>query len=244
MKTTTRLGSRIAEVHNGSSIFTGDAGSGESNARRYIVENDLLEAVIAVPENMFYNTGIGTFTWILSNNKEDRRKGKIQLIDATEMKSPLRKNLGSKNCEFTPEIRTEILRIFMSMEESPVSKIFANDEFLYWSVTVLRPKYDDAGNILRDKKGKPIADKDLTDTEIIPFTYPGGIEAFMRNEVRRFAPDAYMDESKTQTGCEISFTKYFYRSEGIRSMLEILSALRNLEEQGRAIMAGIEGDIL
>ena len=101
------------------------------------MENDLLEAVIAVPENMFYNTGIGTFIWILSNNKEDRRKGKIQLIDATEMKSPLRKNLGSKNCEFTPEIRTEILRIFMSMEESPVSKIFANDEFLYWSVVAL-----------------------------------------------------------------------------------------------------------
>ena len=125
MKTTTKLGSRIAEVHNGSSIFTGDAGSGESNARRYIVENDLLEAVIAVPENMFYNTGIGTFIWLLSNNKEDRRKGKIQLIDATGMKSPLQKNLGSKNCEFTPEIRAEIMRVFMSMKESDIS----NDDY-------------------------------------------------------------------------------------------------------------------
>lgn len=139
MKTTTPLGSRIAEVHNGSSIFTGDAGSGESNARCYIVENDLLEAVIAIPENMFYNTGIGTFIWILSNQKEDRRKGKIQLIDATAMKSPLRKNLGSKNCEFTAEIRAEILRVFTSMEESDISRIFSNEEFLYWSVTIERP---------------------------------------------------------------------------------------------------------
>lgn len=135
----TELGSRIAEVHNGSSIFTGDAGSGESNARRYIIENDLVEAIIAVPENMFYNTPLGTFIWILSNRKEERRKGKIQLIDATKMKSPLDKNMGKKNCEFTPEIRAEILRIFMEMEESDVSMIFDNDQFAYWSITVERP---------------------------------------------------------------------------------------------------------
>ena len=139
MKKDTELGSRIAEVHNGSSIFTGDAGSGESNARRYLIENDLVEAIIALPENMFYNTGIGTFIWILSNKKEDRRKGKIQLIDATAMKLPLRKNMGNKNCEFTPEIRKEIIHIFMEMEESEVSKIFDNEEFAYWSIIVERP---------------------------------------------------------------------------------------------------------
>lgn len=139
MKKDTLLGSRIAEVHNGSSIFTGDAGSGESNARRYIIENDLVEAIIALPENMFYNTGIGTFIWILSNKKEERRKGKIQLIDATAMKSPLRKNMGKKNCEFTPEIRKEIMRIFLAMEQSEVSRIFNNEEFGYWTVTVERP---------------------------------------------------------------------------------------------------------
>ena len=116
MKKDSPLGSRIAEVHNGSSIFTGDAGSGESNARRYMIENDLVEAIIALPENMFYNTGIGTFIWVLSNKKEERRKGKIQLIDATDMKSPLRKNMGKKNCEFTPDIRKEIIRIFLDME--------------------------------------------------------------------------------------------------------------------------------
>ena len=139
MKKDTSIGSRIAEVHNGSSLFTGDAGSGESNARRYLIENDFVEAIIAVPENMFYNTGIGTYIWILSNKKEERRKGKIQLIDATKMKSPLRKNMGNKNCEFSPEIRQEIVRIFCEMEESDVSKVFDNDEFGYWSVTVDRP---------------------------------------------------------------------------------------------------------
>lgn len=126
MKKDSPLGSRIAEVHNGSSIFTGDAGSGESNARRYMIENDLVEAIIALPENMFYNTGIGTFIWVLSNKKEERRKGKIQLIDATDMKSPLRKNMGKKNCEFTPDIRKEIIRIFLDMEESEVSMILDN----------------------------------------------------------------------------------------------------------------------
>ena len=139
MKKDSPLGSRIAEVHNGSSIFTGDAGSGESNARRYMIENDLVEAIIALPENMFYNTGIGTFIWVLSNKKEERRKGKIQLIDATSMKSPLRKNMGKKNCELTSEIRKEIMHIFMSMEESDVSRIFNNNELGYWNVTVERP---------------------------------------------------------------------------------------------------------
>jgi type I restriction enzyme M protein len=139
MKKDTELGSRIAEVHNGSSIFTGDAGSGESNARRYLIENDLVEAIISLPENMFYNTGIGTFIWILSNKKEERRKGKIQLIDATHMKSQLGHNMGKKNCEFTEAIRKEIVRIFLEMEESDVSNVFRNEEFAYWSITVERP---------------------------------------------------------------------------------------------------------
>lgn len=139
MKQDTELGSRIAEVHNGSSIFTGDAGSGESNARRYLIENDLVEAIIALPENMFYNTNLGTYIWVLTNKKEERRKGKIQLIDATAMKSSLRRNMGKKNCELTPEIRKEIMRIFLEMEESDISKIFCNDEFGYWAITIERP---------------------------------------------------------------------------------------------------------
>lgn len=139
MKHDTLLGSRIAEVHNGSSIFTGDAGSGESNARRYLIENDIVEAIIALPENMFYNTSIGTYIWVLSNKKESRRVGKVQLIDATLMKKNIRKNMGKKNCELTSEIRKEIMRIFMDMEESEVSRVFNNKELGYWNVTVERP---------------------------------------------------------------------------------------------------------
>ena len=269
MKKDTLLGSRIAEVHNGSSIFTGDAGSGESNARRYMIENDLVEAIIAVPENMFYNTGIGTFIWVLSNKKEERRKGKIQLIDATAMKSALRKNMGKKNCEFTSDIRKEIVRIFLDMEESDVSMVFNNDEFAYWNVTVERPlrlriypdrtipadlfkkadEYETVTSAIakaaetapldnwtafakatklkaaalkkirpfiteKDPAAQPIEgepDVDLRDTENIPFTYAGGIDAFMKNEVLTYAPDAWVDEKKTQVGYEISFTKYFYK---------------------------------
>ncbi len=297
MKKDTELGSRIAEVHNGSSIFTGDAGSGESNARRYLIENDLVEAIIAVPENMFYNTGIGTFIWILSNKKEERRKGKIQLIDATAMKSPLRRNMGKKNCEFTPEIRKEIARLFLEMEESEVSRIFDNDEFAYWTITVERPlrlrvypdrtipsdlfkKADELTTVKkaiasvsagtptddwttfakatglkattlkkirpfiteRDETAKPIdgePDVDLRDTENVPFMYDGGIEAYLKNEVLPFAPDAFIDSEKTQIGYEISFTKYFYKPVQLRSISEIIGDLDKVGEEVDGMMSEI-----
>ena len=139
MKNDSPQGTRIVEVHNGSSLFTGKAGGGESNLRRYIIENDLLEAIIAMPEKDFYNTGIGTFIWIVTNRKEERRKGKIQLIDATEIKSPLRKNLGEKNCETSGEDRDAILKLLTDFAETPQSKIFPNNEFGYYSVNVCRP---------------------------------------------------------------------------------------------------------
>lgn len=297
MKKDSPLGSRIAEVHNGSSIFTGDAGSGESNARRYMIENDLVEAIIAVPENMFYNTGIGTFIWILSNKKEKRREGKIQLIDATAMKSPLRKNMGKKNCEFTPEIRKEIVRIFMEMEESEVSIIFNNEDFAYWTVTVERPlrlrvfpdrtipastfkKADEYSSVVaavakaaetaplddwdafakatklraaalkkirpfiteKDPSAQPIAgeaDADLRDTENIPFTYEGGIDAFIKNEVLPYTSDAWVDEKKTLIGYEISFTKYFYKPVELRKMSDILESLAALEKEADGMFATI-----
>ena len=243
MKKDTPLGSRIAEVHNGSSLFTGDAGSGESNARRYLIESDLVEAIIALPEKMFYNTGIGTFIWVLSNHKEECRRGRIQLIDATGMKSPLRKNMGEKNCELTPELRAEIVRIFMTMEESEVSRIFPNEEFGYWKVTVLQPELDEQGRPVRDKKGKLVPDKDKTDTEIIPFLYEGGIEAFMAHEVRPYAPGAWVEEKKTQIGYELSFTKYFYKPVELRSMADILADLKALEAETDGMMAEILGGL-
>lgn len=301
MKKDTPLGSRIAEVHNGSSIFTGDAGSGESNARRYMIEHDLVEAIIALPENMFYNTGIGTFIWILSNKKEERRKGKIQLIDATAMKSPLRKNMGNKNCELTPGIRKEIVRIFMEMEQSDISMVFDNEEFGYWTITVERPlrlrvypdreipagtfkKADELASVQKalasvpvgtptddwvafakatklkagvlkkirpfitekDATAQPIdgePDADLRDTENVPFTYDGGIEAFMRDEVLPYAPDAYVDEKKTAIGYEISFTKYFYKPVELREMSDILESLSALEREADGVLAEILGGL-
>ncbi len=139
MNNKSSLGSRIAEVHNGSSLFTGDAGQGESNIRRWIIENDWLEAIVALPLNLFYNTGIATYIWVLSNKKPAHRKGKVQLIDASQWYKPLRKNLGKKNCELSPEDINRISRTFLDFEETPESKIFPNAAFGYWKVTVERP---------------------------------------------------------------------------------------------------------
>jgi type I restriction enzyme M protein len=139
LKEDSPMGSRIVEIHNGSSLFTGDAGQGASNLRKFIIEHDLLEAIVAMPENMFYNTGIGTFVWVISNKKEERRRGKIQLIDATGIKTPLRKNLGEKNCEVNEADRAAIVKLLMDFENTPQSKIFDNEEFGYWSITVERP---------------------------------------------------------------------------------------------------------
>ena len=241
MKETTELGSRIAEVHNGSSLFTGDAGQGESNARRYMIERDLVEAIIALPNNMFYNTGIGTFIWVLSNRKEPRRRGKIQLIDATSLKSPLRKNLGQKNCELTPELREQIAMLYLDFKENEYSRIFDNSAFGYWKVTVLRPQYGEDGKPLRDKKGKLVPDKDLTDTEQIPLDHPGGIDAFIRAEVLPYAPDAWVDENKTQIGYEISFTKHFYKPVQLRELSEIIADIRALEAETEGLLDEVLG---
>jgi len=245
MKEQTELGSRIAEVHNGSSLFTGDAGQGESNARRYMIERDLVEAIIALPNNMFYNTGIGTFIWLLSNRKEARRKGKIQLIDATSLKSPLRKNLGQKNCEFTLEIRKQILDMYMNFEENEYSKIFDNSAFGYWKVTVNRPSYGEDGKPLVEQKGKHkgkiIINKDLTDTEQIPLDYEGGIDAFIEKEVLPYAPDAFVDETKTQIGYEISFTKHFYKPVQLRELSEIIADIRALEKETEGLLEEVLG---
>src|SRR5437773_1802812 len=139
MKRGTTLGSRIAEVHNGSSLFTGDAGQGESNIRRWIIENDWLEAIVALPLNMFYNTGIATYVWVLTNRKPAHRKGRVQLIDATQWFEPLRKNLGQKNCELSEEDIQRICQTFLDFKETEQSKLFPNAAFGYWKVTVERP---------------------------------------------------------------------------------------------------------
>lgn len=230
MKTDTPLGSRIAEVHNASSLFTGDAGSGESNARRYLFENDLVEAIIALPENMFYNTKLATYIWVLSNKKESRRVGKVQLIDASLFKSTLKRNMGKKNCEITPELRKQIVELFLAMEENEYSHIVSNSEFGYWKITVQQPQLDDAGDILKDKKGKVIPDKLKTMYESVPFNYPGGIKSYFENEVIPFVPTAWIDKGKTKKGYEIRFTRYFRHENEKADVVQIVQKIAALQK--------------
>lgn len=241
MKTGTALGSRIVEVHNGSSLFTGKAGQGPSNLRQYIIEQDLLECIVAVPEKMFYNTGIGTYLWVLSNKKEQRRKGKVQLIDATSFKKPLRKNLGEKNCEVTEEIRRQILDLYMAFDtaDPTYSKIFPNSEFGYWEVPVYTPQLDENGQPIVDKKGKPV--KPSSDKEQVPFSYEGGIEAFIENEVKPYAPLAYTVPGTEKIGYELSFTKYFYQPVQLRTLEEITADIRAIEAETDGLLDEIIG---
>ena len=344
MKKSSPLGSRIAEVHNGSSLFTGDAGSGESNVRRWVIENDWLEAIIALPLNIFYNTGIATYIWVLSNRKAENRKGKVQLIDATAWFRPLRKNLGKKNCELGPDDLKRICDAFLRLEEGEQSKTFPNEAFGYWKVTVERPlrlavelsdgalrrfrkacaeaseeplvavvedvaskqgagphrdfnrflelieaaaderevrmtgkrqklimavlgakdalaspvirkvsRAKVAADAARDAlygtyhqmvSGKPATveyepDTELRDTEQVPFLEDGGIEAFFRREVLPHAEDAWIDESKTVIGYEISFTRHFYKPQPLRTLDEIEADIRALEKEAEGLLEDV-----
>ena len=353
MKHGTPLGSRIAEVHNGSSLFTGDAGQGESNIRRWLIENDWLEAIVALPLNMFYNTGIATYIWVLSNRKPGHRKGKVQLIDATQWYKPLRKNLGKKNCELSDEDIQRICDTFLAFEETEQSKIFPNEAFGYWKVTVERPlrlKVDlseERRRLLRiactDAEEEPIAhvigrvakklgsgphidfnlfmevveedaeaygvkltakrkkllqtvlaerdgeareliarihnpkkvktdplhglfevaspspskrgaggegsrvvleyepDPELRDTEQVPLLEEGGIEAFLRREVLPYAPDAWYDPETVKIGYEISFTRYFYKLQPLRTLEEIRADILAVEKETEGLLGEIIG---
>ena len=289
MKDDTPLGSRIAEVHNGSSLFTGDAGQGESNIRRWIIENDWLEAIVALPLNMFYNTGIATYVWVLTNRKPDHRKGKVQLIDATKWFTPLRKNLGQKNCELSPENTQQICDAFLDFEETEQSMIFPNEAFGYWKVTVERPlrlggtdpervykaaeikklKVENEkdgtaapiikkvlpasaeanplwGKVTMILNGKPAVveyepDTDLRDTEQIPLLHPGGIEAFLQEEVLPYAPDAWYNPGAVRVGYEINFNRHFYKPQPMRSLEEIRADILALERDTEGLLAEIVG---
>ena len=233
----TELGTRIVEVHNGSSLFTGDAGSGNSNLRKYIIENDMLEAIVAMPEKDFYNTGIGTYIWIVTNRKEKRRKGKVQLIDATAIKTPLRKNLGEKNCETNEADRAKILKLLMDFKETEQSKIFDNSEFGYWSVPLMKPVLDENGKPVKDKKGNLKYKANRNETEQIPMNYPGGIDGFYENEVKPYTPDVIFGEPTV--GYELSFTKYFYKPVELRSLKDIKNDIMKLERQTEGALAEI-----
>ena len=222
-------GSKIAIVHNGSALFKGDAGSGESEIRRYVIENDLLDCIIQLPNDMFYNTGIATYIWILSNKKPGHRVGKVQLINASEFYNKMRKNLGSKRNELSKEHIDNITKIYGDFVENEYSKIFENEYFGYRKVTVLQPELNEDGTPRKNKKGEYISNKELTDTENIPLQET--IEDYMNREVIPFAKYAYIDESKTKIGYEISFTKYFYKYQEPRKTEDIMNEILELDKK-------------
>ncbi|MCX6998272.1 MAG: class I SAM-dependent DNA methyltransferase, partial [Kiritimatiellaeota bacterium] len=286
MKHGNKLGSRIAEVHNGSSLF---AGQGESNIRRWIIENDWLEAIVALPLNMFYNTGIATYIWVLSNCKAKHRQGKVQLIDATQWFKPLRKNMGKKNCELSDEDIQKICNTFLAFKETEQSKIFPNAAFGYWKVTVERPlrlKGIDSQRAYSPKEikalresaerdetappvitkvhkkgttpdplhglfpvtiaGKPCVveyetDSDLRDTEQVPLLETGGLEAFLKREVLPHAADAWFDPASVKIGYEVSFTRYFYKPQPLRTLAEIRADILALEKETEGLLGEIIG---
>lgn len=235
MKPVEEGGSRVAIVHNGSPLFTGDAGSGPSDIRKYLLENDLLEAIIALPNDIFYNTGIATYIWVLSNNKEKRRMGKVQLINANGLYEKRRKSLGNKRNDIPQTAIDEIAKIYGDFREDKLSKIFKNEDFGYRKVVVERPLRDESGKPIL-KKGKVQADPKLRDTENIPLSED--VAEYMKREVLPYAPDAWIDESKTKIGYEIPFTRYFYEytppvpSEELkREILQIESELKGSIER-------------
>lgn len=229
MKPISEGGSRVAIIHNGSPLFTGDAGSGPSEIRKYILENDLLEAIIALPNDIFYNTGIATYIWVLSNKKAGtKREGKIQLINANGLFEKRRKALGEKRNDIPQSAIAEITRLYGDMVENDISKIFDNDDFGYTMITIERPLKDDEGNPIL-KKGKQQPDSTLRDTENVPMKED--IHAYFEREVLPFAPDAWIDNSKTKTGYEIPFTRHFYRYEAPRPSADILAEITAIEKE-------------
>lgn len=225
---------RMAIIHNGSALFSGSAGSGESEIRRYVIENDWLDAIIQLPGDSFYNTGITTYIWVYSKDKPLHREGKVQLIDASEMYEKRRKNIGSKRVDITEECREVIVQAygeFMNKEyilgdRRVESKIMNNEDFGFYKVTVESPERDEEGNIIL-KKGKPKADAVLRDSEDIPLTED--IDAYFEREIKLFNSDAWIDKKKTKVGYEIPFTRLFYKYETPQKSEDIAKRISEIE---------------
>ena len=239
-------GSRFGIVLNGSPLFTGGAGSGESEIRRYVLENDLVEAIVALPTDMFYNTGISTYIWILSNRKPAARKGKVQLIDASSYWQKMRKSLGSKRKELSPEQIEEITQLFGRFEEAekdgkPISKIFRNEAFGYRTITVERPLRDEAGKVVVGQKGKakgkPMVDSSLRDTENVPLSED--VQTYFEREVLPHVGDAWIDHDKTKVGYEIPFNRHFYVFTPPRPLDVIDAELKQVTDRILEMIGGL-----
>ena len=229
-------GSKVAIIQNGSPLFSGDAGSGQSEIRKYILENDLLEAIVALPNDLFYNTGIATYIWVFNNKKPVERKGKVQLINANGLYEKRRKSLGNKRNDIPQKYIDKITQIYGDFKENEISKILNNEDFGYAKIVVERPQRDENGEIIL-KKGKPVADSELRDTENVPLTED--IHEYFQREVIPFAPDAWIDESKTKIGYEIPFTRYFYKYVPPRPSDEVLSEIMTLQKDLEQTLKGL-----
>ena len=234
-------GSRVGIVFNGSPLFTGDAGSGESEIRRWIIENDWLECIVALPEKLFFNTSIATYIWILTNRKSEARQGKIQLINAVDFHGEMKRNLGDKNALISDSHIRHIVELYTDFEETEHAKIYPNEFFGYTKVTVERPlieKQEILGEetevIVRDKKGNPKPDSKLRDAERVPLTED--VDNYYQREVKPHLPDSWIDRKKDKVGYEINFNRYFYQYTPLRSLKEITDELLALERKSEGLL--------
>ena len=238
---------RMAIIQNGSPLFKGDAGSGESNIRGYLLENDWLEAIVQLPNDLFYNTGIATYIWVITRNKSVERQGKVQLIDASQCYEKRRKPLGNKRVEITETARQLIMQAYHAFDDGVVtqtaadgteirveSKVRENDYFKYSKLFIMNPERDAEGNVVKDKKGKPVFDKSLNDTEIIPWLTDK--DEYLQKNVAPYSPDFVVDEKKTKIGYEIPFTREFYKYTPLKPSLDIFEELKSLELQESELM--------
>ncbi|WP_289063840.1 class I SAM-dependent DNA methyltransferase [uncultured Zobellia sp.] len=226
-------GSRIGVVFNGSPLFTGDSGSGESEIRKWIIENDWLECVVSLPDQLFFNTGISTYIWIVTNKKNKTREGKVQLIDGSSFHKSMKKSLGSKRKFIDVEQRDDLQKIYTEFKEEEFSKIFDNEFFGYTKVTIEQPLVKD-GNVVKDKKGNPKPDPKLRDNERIPLSED--IKEYFDREVKPHLPNSWIDSNKSKVGYEINFTKYFYQYKPLRSLKEITQDLLELEKESEVLL--------
>ena len=230
-------GSRIGIVFNGSPLFTGDSGSGESEIRKWIIESDWLECIVSLPDQLFFNTGISTYIWIVNNNKSDKRKGKVQLVDGSSFYKQMKKSLGNKRKEITEGNRNTILENYLNFEENEYSKIYPNEFFGYTKVTIEQPLTDDDGNVITDKQGNPKPNSKKRDYERVPLEQD--IDDYFDIEVKPHLPSSWMDRTKDKVGYEINFTKYFYQYKPLRSLEDITNDLLELEKESGGLMKEI-----
>ena len=234
-------GSRVGIVFNGSPLFTGDAGSGESEIRRWIIEHDWLECIIALPDKLFFNTSISTYIWILTNRKSEERQGKVQLINAVDFFDKMKRNLGDKGVLISDNHIRQIAELYTNFEETEHSKIYPNDFFGYTKVTVERPlieKHEILGEqrevIVQDKRGNPKPDPALRDHERVPLTEE--IDDYYQREVKPHLPDSWLDRKKDKVGYEINFNRYFYQYTPLRSLEEIADEMLALERKSEGLL--------